>query len=76
MRIINIKSSNKETFKYSILLSLHYYDIKHNPERITKLKKYEDKYIFTSDSLNNFEMNNPHISLTIVDENNNSISLY
>ena len=73
MRTIKLKSSNNDSFKYSILLSLHYYDISYDPERISKLKKYEDKYTFTSNNPNEFELNNPNISLTIVDENNNII---
>ena len=73
MKIINLKCSNEDSLKYSILLSLHYYDISHNPERITKLKKYEDRYIFTYNTPNEFELNNLNILLTIVDENNNII---
>lgn len=73
MKIINLKCSNEDSLKYSILLSLHYYDISHNPERITKLKKYEDRYIFTYNTHNEFELNNLNISLTIVDENNDII---
>lgn len=74
MRIIKLKSSNNDSFKYSILLSLPYYDISYNPERISKIKKYEGKYtFFTSSNPNEFELNNPNISLTIVDENNNII---
>lgn len=73
MRIIKLKSSNNDSFKYSILLSLPYYDISYNPERISKIKKYEGKYTFTSSNPNEFELNNPNISLTIVDENNNII---
>lgn len=73
MRTIKLKSSNNDSFKYAILLSLHYYDISYDPERISKLKKYEDQYIFTSNNPNEFELNNPKISLTIVDENNNII---
>lgn len=73
MRTIKLKSSNNDSFKYAILLSLHYYDISYDPERISKLKKYEDQYTFTSNNPNEFELNNPKISLTIVDENNNII---
>ena len=43
MRKINPKSSNIDSFKYSILISLHYYDISHHPERISKLKPFENK---------------------------------
>ena len=73
MTQISINSSNEDTFKYSILLNLHYYDIKHNPERITKLDKYAHNYNFNNITPREFELNNPNISLTIIDENNNTI---
>ena len=40
MRTINPKYNNKDSFMYSILISLHYSDISHNPDRITKLGPY------------------------------------
>ena len=43
MRKINPKSSNEESFKYSILLSLHYYDISCHPERLSKLEPYVNR---------------------------------
>ena len=70
MRKISPKSSDKDSFEYSILISLHYYDITFHPERISKLKQYEDKYIFTHITPNDFEINNLNISLTVFDENN------
>ena len=70
MRKISPKSSDKDSFEYSILISLHYYDITFHPERISKLKQYEDKYIFTHITPNDFEINNPNMSLTVFDENN------
>ena len=73
MRIINPKCSNEDSLKYSILLSLHYYDISRNPERITKLRKYEHHYNFTHNTPRKFETDNPNISLTILNDNNNNI---
>ena len=70
MRKISPKSSDKDSFEYSILISLHYYDITFHPERISKLKQYEKKYIFTHITPNDFEINNPNMSLTVFDENN------
>ena len=70
MRKINTRSSNSDSFKYSILISLHYYDISYHPERISKLKPFENKYNFSRITLNEFEINNPNISLTVFDENN------
>ena len=46
MRKINPKSSDIGSFKYSILISLHYYDISFHLERISKLKPFENKYDF------------------------------
>ena len=46
MRKINPKSSDSDSFKYSILILLHYYDISLHSERISKLKLFENKYNF------------------------------
>ena len=70
MRKINPKSSDIDSFKYSILISLHYYDISFHPERISKLKPFENKYNFIHITPNEFEINNPNIWLTVFDENN------
>ena len=71
MKKINPKSSDIDSFKYSILISLHCYDISFHPERISNLKPFENKFNFTHITLNEFEINNPNISLTVFDENNN-----
>ena len=70
MRKINPKSSDINSFKYSILISLHYYDISFHPERISKLQLFEKKYNFSNITPAEFEINNPHTSLTIFDGNN------
>ena len=69
-KIQNPKSPNIDSFKYSVLISLHYYDISFHPERISKLKPFENKYNFIHITSNEFETNNSNISLTIFDENN------
>ena len=48
MRTINPKCTNENSFKYSILILLHYYELNNHPERITQLKKYISKYNFES----------------------------
>ena len=68
MRSINPKCTNHESFKYSILISLHCYDLKHDPEKINQLKRYENKYIFKINDYIAFENNNPSISLNVYDE--------
>ena len=70
MRKINPKSSDADSFKYSILIYLHYYNISFHPERISKLQPLENKYNFIHITPTEFEINNPNISLTIFDENN------
>ena len=69
MRKINPKSSDIGSFKYSILISLHYYDISFHLERISKLKPFENKYDFKNITYNEFEINIPNISLAVFDEN-------
>ena len=75
MRTINPKCKNKDSFMYSILISLHYYDISHNPDRITKLGPYINNYNFTDTSAKLFEVNNQHVSIEILDEDGNIIYL-
>ena len=70
MRKVNPKSSDIDSFKYSILISLHYYDISFHPERISKLKPYENEHNFIDITPTEIVTNNSNISLTIFDENN------
>ena len=70
MRKINPKSNNKNSFKYSILISLHYYNIPYHGEKTTKLDAYADNYNFTNTNPTDFEKNNPNISLNIPNEDN------
>ena len=73
MRKINPKSSDIDSFKYSILSSLYYYDISFHPERIWKLKTFENHYNCTHIAPTEFETNNFTISLTIFDKDNKRI---
>ena len=73
MRKINSKSSDVGSFKYSILISLHYYDISFHPERISKLKPFEKQYNFIHITPTKFETNNSNISMTIFDEGDKKI---
>ena len=73
MRKINSKSSDVGSFKYSVLISLHYYDISFHPERISKLKPFEKQYNFIHITPTKFETNNSNISMTIFDEGNKKI---
>ena len=67
------KSSDVDSFKYSILILLHYYDISFHPERIWKLQPFENKYYFIHITPTEFEINNPNTSLTIFGKNNKNI---
>ena len=68
MRKINRKSSDIHSFKYSILTSLHYYDISFHPERISNLNPYENNYNFLHITPTEFEINNSNVSLNISNE--------
>ena len=61
MRTLNPKCTNEDSFKYSILVSLHYYELNNHRERINQLNKYIHKYNFTSNNYSTFESNNPYI---------------
>ena len=45
----------------------------YHPERISKLKPFENKYTFTHSTPNEFEINYSNISLTVFDENDNIV---
>ena len=68
MRKINPKSSNNNSFKYSILISLHYYDSPYHREETAKLDAFANNYNFTNTNPSDFEKNNPNISLNILSE--------
>ena len=70
MKTINPKCTDTDSFKYSVLISLHYYDLYDHKERINQLNKYINNYNFKSNDPSHFEKNNICISLTVYDENN------
>ena len=73
MLLINIYCNDSESFKYSILLYLYYYNIKKNHGRISQLNNNLNPYIpieFNKNSdIAQFEQDNSHISLFIIDIN-------
>ena len=73
MRKIIPKSPGNDSFKYFILISLHYYDIPYHPERISNLKPHENRYNFIHITPAEFEINIPNISLNIFNENQEQI---
>ena len=42
--IINPQNQNNECFKWAVLAALHNPEIRCNPERISKLRKFESMY--------------------------------
>ena len=57
MHLINIKCGDKESFKYSILLFLNYYNIKNNHSRVTLIDNNLFLYIHIKfNEKNNFNL--------------------
>ena len=52
MRKKNSNSLKIDSFKYSILISLHCNDIKNNPQRISNLNKYKSQCDLSAYMLN------------------------
>ena len=79
MFLINIYCNDSESFKYSILLYLYYYNIKKNHGRISQLNNNLNPYIpieFNKNSdIAQFEQDNSHISLFIIDINGEPLFL-
>ena len=73
MKSINPKCTNNDSFKYSIIISLHYYDLNTHKERTNQLNKYINTYNFKSNNCNDFEINNPNILLTVYNDLNEVI---
>ena len=73
MKTINPKCTNENSFKYSILILLHYYDFNKHRERINQFNKYIKNYKFEDTNCFTFERDNPNISLFFYDENHNLI---
>ena len=79
MRSINIKCNDKQSFKYSILLYLYYYNIQKNHGRVIQLLFNTDPYLNIkfneNNDINQFEKDNPHIDLFIIDDDSNPLFL-
>ena len=69
MLLTNITCTDKESFKYSLLLYIYYYNIKKNRARVSQLINNINPYIdikFNENSdVMQFERDDPHISLFI-----------
>ena len=79
MRLINIKCNDSDSFKYSILLYLYYYNVKNNYLRPTEIDKHSNPYIQIYFNRNNdiyqFEKYDTFIDLLIIGINDKPIFL-
>ena len=79
MPLINIYCNDSESFKYSMLFYLYYYNIKKNDGRISQLNNNLNPYIpieFNENSdVAQFEQDNSHISLFIIAINSEPLFL-
>ena len=79
MRLINIKSNDFDSFKYSILLYLCYYNVKNNYLRPAEINKHPNPYIqiYFNENIKiyQFEKDNTFIDLLIIDINDKPIFL-
>ena len=68
LHLINIKCNDNDSFKYSILLYLYYYNTKNNYNRPSEIDKHSNPYIDIYFNCNNdvyqFEKDNKPIFLT------------
>ena len=70
---INPKNNDGKCFQYALTVALNYRNIKNNPQRISKIKRYIDQYKWKeidfplhSKPWKNFESNNKSIALNIL----------
>ena len=79
MPLINIKCDDNNSFKYSILLYLYYYNIKNNYLRPTEIDKHSNPYMQIYFNRNKdiyqFEKVNTFIDLLIININDKPIFL-
>ena len=79
MRLINIICTDKESCKYSVLLQIYYYNIKKNRGRVSQLinniSPYKDIKFNENSDIVQFERDNLHINLFIIDIDSNPVFL-
>ena len=81
--VINPQNKDEECFKWAVIVALHDEDIKHNPERISLLRPYENQYNWKGlefpvsiKKINKFEKNNPGIAVNVLFSNKKSLDEY
>ena len=79
MHLINITCTDKESFKYSVLLQIYHYNIKKNRAKVSQFINNINPYINIKFNENwdvmQFEIDNPHISLFITNSEGNPVFL-
>ena len=79
LHLTNIQCNDNDSFKYSILLYLYYYNMKNNYNRPSEMHKHRNPYIHIYFNRNNdiyqFEHDNTFIDLLIIDINDKPIFL-
>ena len=79
LHLTNIKCNDNDSFKYSILLYLYYYNMKNNYNRPSEIDKQSNPYIHIYFNRNNdiyqFEHDNTFIDQLIIDINDKAIFL-
>ena len=79
MRLINLNCVDSESLNFSIQLYLYYYNMKNNHARVSQLNNNLNPYIHIKFNKNSdilqFEKDNPHIDLFIIDINSKPVFL-
>ena len=79
LHLTNIQCNDNDSFKYSILLYLYYYNMKNNYNRPSEMHKHRNPYIHIYFNRNNdiyqFEHDNTFIDLLFIDINDKPIFL-
>ena len=80
--MINPQNKDEECFKWAFIAALHHEEIKHNPERTSLLRPYENQYNWKGlefpvsiKKIDKFEKNNPGIAVNVL-FSNKKIKIY
>jgi len=78
--VINPQNKDEECFKWAVIAALHHEEINNNPERITKLKPFAERYNWGGlefpvalNKIGKFEKNNPEIAVNVLFASQKSI---
>ena len=81
--VINSQNKDEECFKWAVIAALHHEEIKHNPERTSLLRPYENQYNWKGlefpvsiKKIDKFEKNNPGIAVNVLFSNNKNQNIY